>query len=240
MRVVVSQSMLFPWVGLLEQVSLADTFVHYDDVQFSKGSFVNRVQVKTPTGIRWMTIPLSDVHLGQTINQVQVKSSSQWRGLHLDLLSESFAGARYASDALEIADAVYSEIHQNLGSLARASLLALAGYFELDLATRFVDVGDLKIAGAKTDRVLQVVKKLGGDQYITGHGAAKYLDHDAFESEGISVEYMDYRCRSYPQPYGEFTPYVTGLDLVARCGRAGIGYISSGTKHWRNFLNGTA
>ena len=54
-RVVISQSMLFPWVGLLEQMRLADVFVHYDDVQFSKGSFVNRVQVKTPDGVRWMT-----------------------------------------------------------------------------------------------------------------------------------------------------------------------------------------
>ena len=36
MNVVISQPMLFPWVGMLEQVRLADSYVHYSDVQFSK------------------------------------------------------------------------------------------------------------------------------------------------------------------------------------------------------------
>jgi hypothetical protein len=39
--VVISQPMFFPWVGMLEQLKLADTYVHYDDVQFEKGSFSN-------------------------------------------------------------------------------------------------------------------------------------------------------------------------------------------------------
>lgn len=237
MRVVVSQSMLFPWVGLLEQVRLADAFVHYDDVQFSKGSFVNRVQVKTAQGTHWMTVPLHDLHLGQKIDEVQAKPISEWRGAHLDLLRQSFQDAPHAADALQIADAVYSEAHQSLGALARASLMALCRYFELDRATRFLDVTELNIPGSSSDRVLTLVKSLGGCTYITGHGAARYLDHALFETERIAVEYMDYRCRPYPQAFGPFTPYVTGLDLVARCGRAGIDYICSGSKPWREFLH---
>ena len=38
MNVVISQSMYFPWVGMLEQIRLADVFVFYDDVQFSKAA----------------------------------------------------------------------------------------------------------------------------------------------------------------------------------------------------------
>ena len=92
MRVVVSQSMLFPWVGLLEQLRLADVFVHYDDVQFSKGSFVNRVQIKTASGVRWMTIPTRDLHLGQRICEVEVAPPSKWLNQHLALLKSSLAG----------------------------------------------------------------------------------------------------------------------------------------------------
>ena len=99
MRVVISQSMYFPWVGLLEQVRLADVFVHYDDVQFSKGSFVNRVQIKTAQGIEWMTVPGREVHLGQRIADVQVAPASQWTAKHLALLQRSFAGAPFAEDA---------------------------------------------------------------------------------------------------------------------------------------------
>ena len=55
--VVVSQSMYFPWCGLLDQIRQADVFVYYDDVQLVRG-FCNRVQVKTLQGYKWITVPL--------------------------------------------------------------------------------------------------------------------------------------------------------------------------------------
>ena len=65
MKVVISQPMFFPWVGFLEQMRLADVYVHYDDVQFSKGSFTNRVQIKTPEGFIWLTAPLRNLRAGR-------------------------------------------------------------------------------------------------------------------------------------------------------------------------------
>lgn len=240
MRVVISQSMLFPWVGLLEQVRLADTFVHYDDVQFSKGSFVNRVQIKTPQGPRWLTVPLCHVRLGQAIDEVEIEPTQCWRPKHLDLLQRSFKDAPYASDAMQLADAVFSADHPHLASLARSSLLTLASYFGLASQTKFIDVKEMDIPGTSSDRVLQVTQKSGGDVYITGHGAARYLDHEKFERHGVRVEYMRYRKLPYPQPHGPFDPHVSSLDLVAQCGREGARYICSDTVYWRDFLDESA
>jgi hypothetical protein len=240
MRVVISQSMLFPWVGLLEQVRLADVFVHYDDVQFSKGSFVNRVQVKTPQGVRWMTLPLEDLHHGQRIDEVRRAPASTWRGRHLDLLRSSFAGSPFAADALQLADDVFDADHPSIGSLARASMLALVRYFGLDRDTQFVDVRELGISGRSSERVLGVVRHVAGDVYVTGHGASRYLDHMLFERSGVAVEYMQYLCEPYPQGHGEFTPYVTGLDLVANCGRAGVRHVISQSIDWRRLTNESA
>lgn len=237
MNVVISQSMLFPWVGMLEQIKLADCFVHYDDVQFSKGSFVNRVQIKTAQGMRWMTVPLKNLHLGQHIDEVEVAPISKWRDNHLKLLKTSFEGAKYANEVLEIVNHVYSVDYPNIGDLARASLMSLVSYFGLNQSKKFIDVKELEINGYSDKRVLEVVRKLGGSNYITGLGALKYLDHDLFEAHGISVRYMQYKCYPYPQKYGEFTPYVSGLDLIANCGKDGIHYICSKTTDWRNLIN---
>lgn len=237
MRVVISQSMLFPWVGLLEQIRLADIFVHYDDVQFSKGSFVNRVQIKSPGGVRWMTIPLHNLRLGQSIEEIQVAPASQWQKKHMDLLRRSFHNAPYADDALKIAEEIYQSETPYLGAIARTSVLALAHYFRLDINTRFVGIKELRIPGSSSERVLTVVKHLKGDEYITGHGAARYLNHELFEKTGVKVEYMNYGCTPYPQLHGPFTPYVSSLDLIANCGPAGIKYICSNTTPWRDYLN---
>jgi len=237
MNVVISQSMLFPWVGMLEQIRLADWFVHYDDVQFSKGSFTNRVQIKMAQGVRWMTVPLVNRSLEKHIDEVQVAPVSKWRDKHLLLLKTSFEGAPYIRDALEIAEHVYSIEYPHIGALARASLLSLVDYFELNRFTTFIDVKDMAIGGSSSKRVLDVVKKLGGNNYITGLGALKYLDHDLFEAQGIEVRYMQYMCCPYPQLHGVFTPYVSGLDLIANCGKDGKQYICSETVHWRKLIH---
>ncbi|PXF32373.1 WbqC [Pokkaliibacter plantistimulans] len=236
MNIVISQSMLFPWVGMLEQVRLADIYVHYDDVQFSKGSLVNRVQVKMPQGTRWMTVPLKGLHLGQAIQDVSIADDKDWRSLHLRLLHESFASAPFKEEALSLVESVYAERYTSLAALSRASLLALVKYFSLDQQCQFLDVTSLNIPGSSTDRVFDIVRHLSGDTYITGHGARAYLEHERFAAANVNVAYMNYQRTPYPQSHGVFTPYVTGLDLVAHCGKKGVDYIHSESIDWREFL----
>jgi hypothetical protein len=235
-KVVISQSMLFPWAGMLEQMRLADVFVHYDDVQYSKGSFTNRVQVKLPEGSRWMTVPLRQHKLGQAIDEASIQPVAEWRDKHLSMLAASLDGAPHVQEAMKLAQSIYAQDHESIGQLARASMTALADYFGLLDGKRVIDVRTLELGGAGSQRVLDIVKAVGGTTYITGHGARNYLDHAAFESAGVAVQYMRYQCKPYPQSWGDFNPYVTGLDLIANCGLAGLDQLCSQGVDWRSFL----
>ena len=120
--------------------------------------------------------------------------------------------------------------------LARQSMLALAKYFGLLDSTVLIDAASMGIPGSNSERVLEVVKSVQGTRYITGHGALKYLNHDLFELEGIEVAYMDYQKVPYHQNHGAFIPFVSGLDLVAHCGRAGGNHLCSNSTYWKDFL----
>lgn len=234
--VVISQPMFFPWIGMFEQLRLADIYVHYDDVQFSKGSFTNRVQIKTASGIKWLTVPLPDLHLGQLINQVALGPMPEWTARHFAQLEQAYCGAPYAAEMLALVAAVYARSFTTISDLGIASMEAVLAYFGLGGHTRFLRSSELGIDGQSDDRVLAVVKRLGGDRYVTGHGARHYLDHEHFEAAGVRVDYIDYRKVPYAQLHGVFTPFVSILDLIANCGRDGISAICSGTRHWREFL----
>lgn len=236
MRVVISQAMFFPWPGFLEQLCLADVFVHYNDVQFSKGSFANRVQVKTSAGVRWLTAPLSGLELGQRIEDVRLDTRTDWRARHQELMRQAYAVAPYRDDMLALLADVYASRCETVASLSDRSLKALCDYFAIGSRTRFMHVGDLGIGGVGSQRVLDIVLALGGDTYITGLGARNYLDHRAFERAGIEVRYMNYSKTPYAQLHGAFTPFVSSLDLLANCGREGNGLIQPSTVSWREFL----
>lgn len=233
--IVISQPMFFPWVGLFEQVRLADVYVHYIDVQFSKGSFVNRVQIKSPGGFRWLTVPLKNRTLDQKIESVETNHDDTWRKSHLDFLAQAFRGAPHASDALQLVEQVYRLPSHHIADIAIESMERVLDYFGLATSKRILRSPQLEIGGSGSERVLEIVKALDGEVYVTGHGARNYLAHSDFEQAGIQVEYMNYRKTPYPQLHGEFNPYVSILDLIANLGRAGLDYIHSGTINWKNF-----
>jgi hypothetical protein len=233
--VVVSQPMYFPWTGMLAQIRFADVFVFYDDVQFSKGGFLNRVQIKTPFGMKWLTVPRSGQHLGDRIDQFKL-DASDWPHKHREMARAAYKGAPYERDALGLLEEVLGGGHTNLAQLARASMLALVRYFEIGEGTRFEDSSQLAVGSRSTERVVELCKHFGAATYLTGHGAKKYLDHELFERSGIGVKYIGYDLSPYPQSHGEFTPYVTALDLVANCGKAGRERIRGTAIDWRAFV----
>ena len=238
--VVVSQPMYFPWVGMLEQIKLADHFVYYDDVQFARG-FFNRVQIKTRAGTSWLTVPLAGLKRGQLISEVQIDHQTDWKRSHLDQLKQAYDGAPFRSDMLAVVEQVFSVPHQTLADLAQASMDALVQYYPSVGAQKpFSSSSALGIAGASTQRLVDICLGLNADHYLTGHGARHYLDHQAFESRGVAVSYMKYGTPPYTQLHGEFTPYVSALDLIANRGAAGAADIGGQPIPWREFLTTSA
>ncbi len=228
--------MYFPWVGLLEQVRIADTFIHYDDVQYARG-FYNRVQAKTANGSKWISVPLSNHHRGQRIDEVLIDNQTDWRSQHRDTLKQAYMKAPYRDEMLALVDEVFSKSATFLSDVSRESILALVRYFKLDGKVQFMSSLDMKIPGASSQRLHDLCVEVSADIYVTGHGARNYLDHDLFERYGIKVEYMKYNMIPYPQLHGDFVPYVSALDLVANCGQDGARVITSNSIYWKDFLN---
>ena len=231
--VAISQPMLFPWPGFFELVAMADIFVHLDDAQFSKGSFTNRIQVKVPGGRTWMTIPLAGKGTFQKIMDLTTPDED-WRGSHRDLLRQSLAEAPHLEEALALFDRCYAR--PKVCDLLIDSVEETARHLGLEKPVEFRRASELRIEGKSWRRVLDIVRALGGTRYVTAHGAAGYLDHAAFETEGVEVFYADYGLTPYPQQHGDFTPYVTILDLIGMTGPAAASYLKTRSIPWRAFI----
>jgi hypothetical protein len=234
--IVISQPMLFPWVGMFEQLKLADIFVYYDDVQFSKGSFTNRVQIKTDSGVKWLTVPLKGLSLGQKINEVQINYKKDWINNHIDFLMQTYKSAPYKDDVYDLVSSTYNSKDPTIDKISMKSMNVIIDYFGiLNCRSDVFQSSTLNIKGESSQRVLDIVKYFKAEQYVSGLGALKYLDHELFEMNGIKVNYMDYQKKPYKQDYGQFTPFVSILDLIANLGEKGINYICSKAIYWKEF-----
>lgn len=234
--VVISQPMYFPWVGIFEQIRLADVFVFYDDVQFARG-FINRVQYKTPEGTNWMTVPLRKHSRNTLICDVQIQEEIDWRRKHISSLQWSFQSAVFIDDALTLASDTLYLPSQSFAEMLIEGIHRIREYFDIGGDCLYYKSSQLRIGGYKGERIKNIVKHFAGERYITGLGALTYLDHEDFETNNIEVQYMDYRKLVYPQKHGAFIPFVSILDLIANCGRNGRKYICSETVNWRELVS---
>ncbi len=58
-RVAIVQSCYIPWKGYFDLMNSVDEFVVYDQVQYTRQDWRNRNRIKTPTGTKWLTIPVT-------------------------------------------------------------------------------------------------------------------------------------------------------------------------------------
>lgn len=227
--VVISQPMYLPWAGFLAQLSLADQLIWLDDAQFSKGSFTNRVQLRTGDGLGWLSIALQGKGSGQRICDL-APVQDDWLDRHRASLRNAHGKAPHFADLAPILDAVEGTEPLSEALIASSEALARAIGLTLPKAPRTLQ---MNMRGQGWQRVLDLVKSVGGTRYLTGMGARNYLDHQAFEDAGIEVLYMDYDVRPWPQG-ADFTPYVTALDLVANVDPADRkAHLNPRTKPWR-------
>lgn len=231
---VISQPMLFPWPGFFEQMMLADVYLWLDDAQFSKGSLTNRIQIRHTGEVKWMSIPLAGKGSFQNIRDLV--AAHDFRARHRTFLEQAFAAAPFASDALDIVEEVYAET--NLCDLLIKSAEVPARWLGLSAGrTRIAATSSMDVGGQSWRRVLALVQAVGGTTYVTGHGAARYMEHEAFEAAGVSVAYMDYSKTQWRQDGPLFTPYVSILDLIANTGPDAGTYLRPALLDWRAFLD---
>lgn len=241
---VLSQPMFLPWRGMFEQIKLCDEFVFYDTVQLPLGGgkgrgFITRVQIKTSRGQEWLSLPVARGGQGfQPISEARL-DGADWKRRHLLALEGAYRKAPHFEEVFErVVHPVYALETESLSELCVHSMGVLCdvlGFKRPALMASQLDVPQPDDASA---RVLEYCKFCGADVYLTGHGAASYMNFQMFEEAGVSVRFMNYDLKPYPQLHGDFMPYVSLLDLLFNVGCAEAPrYFESTTMDWKDFLH---
>ena len=217
-RCAIVQPSYIPWRGYFDIIRRVDLFVFYDDVQYDRRGWRNRNRVKTPQGARWLTIP---VHArGSQIENIPIHhietAGDDWAEEHLRTLTHLYARAPHFREYEPWLQRVYASPPPLLADFTIATTIDLASMLGID--TPFVRSSTLGASGAKSARLIDVLRKVGATQYLSGPSARAYLDEEAFRDAGIEVEWMNYAYPEYPQLYPPYDPHVTVLDLLFMTG----------------------
>jgi hypothetical protein len=219
MTVVVLQPGFLPWLGFFDQLRQADRFIVYDDAQYTVRDWRSRNRVKTPHGVRYLTVPVEHGGARRPIREVRIAEDGRWAQAHLRTLAESYARAPHLEPLLgEIADVLGRPPPLLLDlDMALIEVLARALGIRTDHVVMASALGG---APGKNQRLVELCRAVGGDDYLTGDAARGYLDEEQFAAAGIRVRYHGYLHPTYRQLHGEFVPHLSAVDLLFNEGPA--------------------
>jgi hypothetical protein len=225
-RVAILQSNYLPWKGYFDLMAHVDEFIFYDEVQYTTGDWRNRNRIKTPQGLKWLTVPVK-YHFEQrpSIASIDI-DGERWREQHWKTIQYNYARALHAACASDLLERFYlGRAPARLSELNRASITAIASF--LGIRTRLSDSIDYPSPkGDPTRRLIDICAQAGATHYVSGPSARAYLREAAFHERGLAVEWFDYDgYPPYPQLWGDFEHRVSVIDLLFNCGQQAPQYL---------------
>ena len=216
-KIAILQSNYLPWKGYFDLIDYVDEFIIYDDVQYTRRDWRNRNKIKTPQGLKWITVPVKvKGKYNQLIKDVEI-DGSDWASEHWNLIIQNYKTApffdRYASEIRTL----LTRKHGLLSDLNLAFINYLCEKLAID--TEISQSSTYHPRGHKTDRLLSICENSGADVYVSGPAAKNYLEVSKFTKSRKEVEWFSYDgYSSYNQLWGAFEHGVSVLDLLFCCG----------------------
>ena len=215
------QPLYLPYLGHFEKISQSDVFVYMDTLSYSKWNWIsrNKIRVGYGEGWIWLAVPvLTNGHHNQKINEVKIDNSQKWKKKHLKSIEMSYSKAPYYKKYIEFFKEVYSKEWVYVSDLNECFLRFFIK--ELGIQVKFIKASELEfdLDGVKSNRVLDLCKKMKCDVFIFGKDGKIYADVEDFNKSNIKTVFQNYEHPEYSQIHGEFIPYMSIIDLLFNCG----------------------
>jgi len=185
MKIAVMQPYYFPYFGYFDLIKSVDIFVLLDDVQYIRRGWVNRNKLLSCQGFpRYITVPVVSHSRSELINCIKIDGWN-WHKKHIRAMA-SYKGASKSPIFKEISLLSPTE---NLFDLLNKTLMIISSW--MGIKTTIINSSSLKVEGRAEDRILNICKILGADEYWNLSGGRLLYDKQKFNSKGVKLFFMN-------------------------------------------------
>jgi hypothetical protein len=216
MIVAIHQPCFLPWLGYLDRMAKADLFIVLDHVQFERRNYQNRTRICVDGQAQWLTVPVHQRSQLEKICDKQIDNppahDDHWWGAdHARTLRHAYRNAPFLADFEAPLRRILGIPHSHLADLNLELLDFLREAMGID--TPMVKSSELKVAGARSELILNLCLATGADTYLAGMGGSRsYLDVEAFRAAGVDIVWQDFQHPHYAQCGSN--SFIAGLSAV--------------------------
>ncbi len=207
----IHQPNFMPWLGYFYKIAQSDVFIFLDDVQIQKtgASYTNRVSINNNATNQYITMPIKKQSNHLNINNVKY-FDERWKKKLLATLQGCYAKAPFFKEHREF---IFNLINFKAKNIAEYNINFIEKISQkLALDTKFLKSSDFNISTTSTHRLIDLIKKVDGNIYLSGSGGDNYQEHKMYEKENIKLIYNKMPKFEYKQLKTD--NYISGLSIV--------------------------
>lgn len=202
------------YLGIFHKISMCNTYVILDNVQYVKNHYGNRNLIYGKNGKEYLTVSVKEHH--QPYNEIKISDEFYNSRLNKNIktLEYSYKKSPYYNIYFNSFIDVYSRKYETISDMNIAIIKWILNVLEIDV--NIIYASTLNPIGKKTDLLIDILNKVNADKYISGVSGEDYLELNKFT---IPVEFQHFKHPCYTQ-YGhtEFIPYLSAIDGIFNVG----------------------
>lgn len=195
MKIAIHQPNFMPWMGYFQKIALCDTFVFYDNAEYTQKSFIRRVLIhkEDPTKELFITVPLEKHSSFDKISELNMLVDIQWQEKIIAQLHHAYHRSPYFHNIEMIVDEFFKKSPPSPSlSDYNSEIIKYIAESVLGLKPNWTKTSILNVKSTKTNAVIDMITKLDGSEYISGLGAKKYHKTELFSENNIRLCYPDF------------------------------------------------
>lgn len=206
------------YLGFFHKISLSDTFIVLDNIQFvsSNNSWTHRDKILTKNGPRWITISHKKNLRNNLIKDIEISYVSDWKSRSINLIKENYRKSDYFQQVMPIVDDIYSYSPIKLIDFNMTSIKILFDVFKIN--PKIIFASELNVEGKKNELLINILKELKINKYIAGMGSEAYIDIEKFKNNNIEVIWHNYNHPEYKQMSEKFEKNLSIIDCMFNIG----------------------
>ena len=225
MIVAIHQPNFFPWLGYFAKIARADRFILLDHVEFSRGSWVNRVRLLIGGAPRWITAPVHRDGSHLAITSLRLDEGQPWRRRLTRTLQAGYGRCPHFDSVMPVVDDLLAFPGDGLAAFNAAvvrrlsHLLGLTAQVELASTIAADHAGCRPESARGSELLVALCRAVGASTYLAGQGAGGYEDPGVYAAADLRYRTSDFVVRPYRQRgTGEFVAGLSVLDALFNVG----------------------
>lgn len=213
MKLAIMQPYFMPYIGYHQLVAAVDTFIVYDNIQYTKKGWINRNRMLRNGADVMFSLPIKKASDYLDVAQRELAVDFDRKKL-LGQFKGAYGRAPYFEQTFPLLERIVCCEDNNLFRYIHHSLAETCAHLGIDTEIKISSEIDIDHDQKGQEKVISLCKALGADTYINAIGGVDLYKADEFAKTGITLKFIKPKLFEYAQFGAPFLPGLSIMDVL--------------------------